>query len=252
MTELASSNTQSLRPLAVLALGRTGADIERLVREARQVARRQKRALTWTDIKHALRGDRKPMSDALLWRICIHEAGHAIAWTLFEVGEVISVMIGGDELGQVMTRRFEDVPTTEDWLMKTIACLLAGRVAELVAFGNVVAGAGGGDNSDLAKATTLALAAETTFGFSDDRPLLYRNQTGNLDLLSLDRDLAARVNERLISAEAMARTLLEARRTELTEVARRLKGRGVIEGADVLDVLGIERGPSDDTGGTVR
>lgn len=241
MTDATPSNTQSLRPLAVLALGRTGADIERLVREARQVARRQRRAVTWGDIERVLHGDRKPMSEALLWRICIHEAGHAIAWTMFDVGEVISVMIGGDEFGQVMTRRFDDLPQTEDWLMKTLACLLAGRVAELIVFGTVVAGAGGGDESDLAKATALALAAETTLGFSEDRPLLYRNPTGNLDLLSLDRELSAQVNERLVSAEAMARTLLEPRRTELTEIARQLKGKGIVEGVDVRDVLGVER-----------
>jgi len=234
------SSTQSLRPLAVLALGRTGADIERLVREARLAARRERRAIVWADLERALQGDRKPMSDALLWRICIHEAGHAIAWTLLEVGEVVTVMIGGAEFGQVMSRRFEDLPQTEDWLMRTVACLLAGRVAETMVFGDTVAGAGGGEDSDLAKATTLALAAETMLGFSSDRPLLYRNPRGNLDLVNLDRDLAAQVNERLLAAEQMARELLEARRPELTEIARRLKRKGIVEGSDVCAVLGVE------------
>ncbi|MBX9459673.1 MAG: hypothetical protein KL863_28635 [Rhizobium sp.] len=43
-----------LRPLALLAAGRSGADIERLVREARARARRQHRPVTWSDIKAAL------------------------------------------------------------------------------------------------------------------------------------------------------------------------------------------------------
>ncbi len=46
-----------LRPLARLALGRSGADIERLVREVRRSLRRTGKHVAWSDIETALRQD---------------------------------------------------------------------------------------------------------------------------------------------------------------------------------------------------
>ena len=48
-----------LRPLAVKALGRSGADIERLVRQVRQTARREQRSITYPDLDAAL-GEGRP------------------------------------------------------------------------------------------------------------------------------------------------------------------------------------------------
>jgi cell division protease FtsH len=179
------------------------------------------------------------MPDDVLWRVCLHEAGHAIAWSLLDNGEVLSVTVGVENLGQVLTRRRNDMAQTETWLMQTMACLLAGRVSEQMILGNVGAGAGGDDSSDLAQATDYALAAETRLGFSRVNPLLYRNPSGSLDLLSLDRELAARVNERLISGEALAWELLKGRREDLLEVAGRLQERGIMEGCEIRQMLGL-------------
>ncbi len=239
MTDMTRSTYAGLRPLAVRALGQTGADIERLVREARQSARRQRRLLTWQDLDIALQGRRKRMPDDVLWRVCLHEAGHAIAWSLLGVGEVLSVTVGVENLGQVLTRRRNDMAQTETWLRQTMACLLGGRVSERMVLGDVVAGAGGDDTSDLAQATDYALAAETSLGFSRINPLLYRNPSGSLDLLSLDRELAARVNERLISAETLALELLTSHCNDLLEIASRLQERGVMEGREIRQVLGL-------------
>jgi len=239
MTDMTKSTYNGLRPLAVRALGQTGADIERLVREARQSARRQRRPLTWHDIDIALQSRHRRMPDDVLWRVCLHEAGHAIAWSLLDNGEVLSVTVGVENLGQVLTRRRNDMAQTETWLMQTMACLLAGRVSEQMILGNVGAGAGGDDSSDLAQATDYALAAETRLGFSRVNPLLYRNPSGSLDLLSLDRELAARVNERLISGEALAWELLKGRREDLLEVAGRLQERGIMEGCEIRQMLGL-------------
>lgn len=238
MTDMTRSTCGGLRPLAVRALGYTGADIERLVREARQSARRQRRPLTWQDIDMALEGRRKQMPDDVLWRVCLHEAGHAIAWSLLGVGEVLSVTVGVDRMGRVLTRRL-DVAQTQDWLTKVIACFLAGRVCELIILGEVVAGSGGDDTSDLAQATDYALSAETTLGFSSVDPLVYRNHSGRPDLLSLDRELAARVNQRLMSGEALALALLTERRDDLLEIAGQLQERGVMEGREIRQMLGL-------------
>lgn len=239
MTDVVKSS-KALRSLALLAVGRTGADIERLVRETRQAARRERRSMTWADLEQALRGGQRQMSDDLRWRASIHEAGHAVAWSLLGVGEVVSVTIGMQEFGQVVSRIYDHVPQTETWLTRQMACMLAGRVAELLVVGDACCGAGGEDDSDLAKATEFALAAETRLGFAAHQPLVYRPTRGSFDILSLDRELAERVHARLLSAETIARELIEERRPQLIELAERLFVHGVMEGAEVRQVLSIE------------
>ena len=67
MTEVAghSPPPDGLRPLALLALGRTGADIERLVREVRRKLRREGRAMVWGDLETALRDGRDARRSAM-------------------------------------------------------------------------------------------------------------------------------------------------------------------------------------------
>jgi len=226
-----------LRRLALLATGSTGADIERLVREVRRKARRQQRPLAWDDLEQALLTGHMKLSDDLRWRTAIHETGHAIAFCDMEIAEVITVSIGIGGMGQVVSRQHHHLPQTQDWLMRSIACMLAGRTAELLIFGDAVAGAGGYDDSDLARATEHAVAAETRLGFSDQQPLLYRSVAGSINELSLDKQLAERVNERLMEAEAMSRKLLDKRRNALIGIAERLKHAGVMTGEEVRALL---------------
>jgi cell division protease FtsH len=240
MTNANIANLKKLRPLAALAIGRSGADIEKLVREARQKARRERRSMTWTDLEWALQADRIVMSDDLRRRVCVHEAGHALAWTLLGVGTVRSATIGIGDLGQVSVWRHNHLPQTTDWLMKGIACMLAGRAAELIIFGEAMAGAGGCEDSDLANATEYALAAETQLGFSSHQPLIFRRTQAGLDDLRFDRQLVERVDQRLEASNTMARELLEAQRPLLLELATRLNTVGVMEGCEVRGLLGVD------------
>jgi hypothetical protein len=61
MTDAAgkSSSPDGLRPLAMLALGRTEADIEWLIREVRRKLRREGRAMTWPIWKPRCATDRR-------------------------------------------------------------------------------------------------------------------------------------------------------------------------------------------------
>lgn len=233
-----------LRRLALLATGSTGADIERLVREVRRKNRRQQRSLTWNDLEQALLAGQTKLSDDLRWRTAIHEAGHAIAFCETGLAEVVTATIGIKGVGQVLSRQHHHLPQTQDWLMRYIACMLAGRTAELLVFGETLAGAGGDDDSDLAKASEYAIAAETRLGFSSHQPLLYRSPAGTINELSLDRHLADRVNSRLMEAEAKARSLLEARRASLTAIAERLRDVGVMTGEEIMRLLMVSGDPS--------
>ena len=232
----------ALRRLALLATGRTGADIERLIREVRRKTRREQRALCWSDIETALLASRTRMSQDLRWRTAIHEAAHAVAYTVTGISEVVTASIGIDGIGKVTSRQNAHLPQTEAWLMHYVTCMLAGRTAELMIFGETLAGAGGADESDLARATHYAVAAETRLGFSQHQPLVYRSEGGSVSELNLDRHLTERVNARLQAAEQAARELLEDRRDELMAIATRLSEVGVMTGDEVRQMLDLRDG----------
>ncbi|CDZ72579.1 ATP-dependent Zn protease [Neorhizobium galegae bv. orientalis] len=242
MTNAQTQAHDALRPLALLATGRTGADVERLVREVRRQTRREQRGITWSDLEQALLAGQMRMSDDLRWRTAVHEAGHAIAFTLTGIAEVLIATIGIDGVGQVSSRPNNHLAQTESWLMDFIACLLAGRTAELLVFGEPLVGAGGGDDSDLARATSHAAAAETRLGFSKHQPLVYHREGGSVSELNLDRHLADRVNARLLSAEQAAREMLEARHEDLIAIANRLSDIGVMTGDEVRQMLDVRDG----------
>lgn len=238
---------QDLRPLALLAFGKTGADIERLVREVRRKVRRSGRSLNWTDLETALRSGQEALSADLRKRAAIHEAGHALAYTLTGVAEVHSASIGLHGIGMVATIANAKLSQTQNWLMDGIACTLAGRAAELLVFGEAVAGAGSAEDSDLARATSMALAAETSLGFSDHHPLVYQPSATAAHRLSLDRELADRVNRRLENAEGIARKMIEENREALAELAAVLESVGILSGDEVRRIVrqpaGLPAGP---------
>lgn len=228
----------SLKPLAMSALGRTGADIERLIREARQKARRQKRKLTYVDIKDALSIGQSSMSEELLWRIALHESGHAIAMIGFELGTIQTISIGTGAGGFVESDIKQHSAQNEDWIDCMLAFTLAGRAAEVLILGSAGMGSGGTDHSDLAQATQLALDAETNLGFGKHHPLLYRRFQDQSVLLTSDRQLAQRVHMRLEAAEAIANDLLTQNKDALLELAKHLAIEKVIDGDEVQNLIG--------------
>ena len=230
----------ALKPLALAAAGKTGADIERLIREARQKARREKRPLTYSDIHSALTAGQSAMSPALIWRIAVHEAGHALAWTAFDIAAVQTVTVGNGSGGFVESDMRTDVNQTEEWLNKMIACALAGRAAEKLIFGDCMLGSGGSEQSDLARATRLATDAETNLGFGQAQPLLYRSVDAHPSILSLDRQLAQHVHVRLETGEALATKLLSQHRGVLLALATHLADAKTLDGSEVRSLLARE------------
>lgn len=227
----------ALKPLALSAAGRTGADIERLIREARQKARRERRKLTYNDIHAALTVDQAALSPELIWRFAVHESGHALTRTVLGSGSVLTMSIGNGFGGFVESESSAIVIENGEWLQKQIACKLAGRAAEKLIFGDTIIGSGGVEQSDLARATKLALDAETAFGLGQVHPLLYRSADVHSSILSLDRELARNVNSRLEAAEALAMGLLSHNRDALLALATRLADVKVLDGAEVRDLL---------------
>ncbi len=237
-----------LNRLALLACGRTGADIERLVRELRQKTRRERRPITWEDIETALMASRIRLTDDHRYRLAVHEVGHAMAYTLLETATVYAVTVGGSlngasqSFGQVEFTPFLDRLQNDNWLMRTCAASLAGRTAEQLIFSETLAGSGGDLNSDLARATRLMLAAETQLGFSDVNPLIYVSPEQAQQQLLYDAELRNRVDARLKRAEAMAMEMLTRHKTALTVIAAKLADLGVMSGDEFRKALALSSG----------
>jgi cell division protease FtsH len=232
--------TVKLKPLALAAAGLTGADVERLIREARQKARREQRRLSYGDIQTAFTAGQAAMPPDIIWRIAIHESGHALAYELSGIADVQTMSIGNGNGGFVASKRKVDRIENEAWLDQYLTCILAGRAAEKLVFGDTVMGSGGNEVSDLARATKLATDAETACGFGKTQPLLYRSVQDQPSLLSLDRQLAGQVHARLEAAERRAMELLSNNRGALLALATRLAQAKVLDGSEVKALLSAE------------
>lgn len=232
---------QRLRPLARRLAGRSGADVERIVREARQVARRAGRFLTWLDLERQMIDADGPRPEALRWRMAMHEAGHVLACLLLGGTSIRMISIDAPDGGLVERRVTPYSLQNAAWVMDQIVILLAGRSAEEIVFGETLAGSGGEEGSDLAMATRLAVAMETEFGFSQHQPLVHRTIADIGHLLTIDRELAAHVDRRLEQAHADAIVLLGMQGMTLNWLARILLQHGVLEGAELDRVLAEAR-----------
>lgn len=230
-----------LRRLALAAQGMTGADIERIIREARQKARRARRPLAFGDIQSAIAGSAERPSPGLKWRISVHEAGHALMWSLTGVGTVVSMTTGQARGGDTRVEISTETTQTEAGMMSLIACILGGRAAELTILGEAMIGSGGSDRSDLAMATGHATHLETMLGCSSCKPLLYMPPERISHDLRFDPNLAARVHQRLDTAMTIALDAIREHRETLLRLAEALDTATYLEGSQVADTLSLTK-----------
>ena len=127
-----------------------------------------------------------------------------------------------------------------------LAALLGGRAAEEVAFGNISAGSGGGDSSDLARATQLAATAELSLGMRSDGLVWYPQVSGNRlsQLFGQRPDIERAVRLRLDAAYTNARELIAARKPVLELLAERLLTRKVLSAREVMDLANMADAPA--------
>ena len=230
-----------LRRLALAAQGMTGADIERIIREARRKARRSRRPLAYSDVQSAITGSAERPSPNLKWRISVHEAGHALMWSLTGIGTVVSMTTGQARGGDTRVEISTEATQTEAGIMSLIACLLGGRAAELTILGEAMVGGGGSDRSDLALATAHATHLETMLGCSSSKPLLYMPPERISHDLRFDPSLAARVHQRLETAMNIALDAMHEHREVLLSLAKALDAATYLEGSHVADILSLTK-----------
>jgi cell division protease FtsH len=222
-----------LTGLAAQAVGLSGADVAGLVRAARAKARRARRALHVDDLSAALAEVRPPMPDDLRWQVAVHEAGHAVVAAATGIARPRLLALQGDGGVTHATRLMIGQRRSE--MEAQLALDLGGRAGEIAVFSEPSGGAGGDAESDLGRATLLAVALEASLGLGDS--LVWEGSPqAILERLTLDADLRARVEIHLRRAEARALRIVAAHRPLLEEMAGALSRCGMLSGPE-LDAL---------------
>ncbi|WP_271599411.1 AAA family ATPase [Bradyrhizobium sp. CCBAU 45384] len=230
---------EDLTAIVELATGMVGADVERVVKDARRTARNDGgRPLALRDLRGALvTSDDRPLE--LRWRNCVHEAGHLVADVIhFGPDNVFAntARVGSRGGRSVRTTAPACAGTLEVY-RRRLQVILAGRAAEELLLGAGSHGAGGARESDLDHATSLAAAMVGSLGVIGADHITYFGARDDTRTLLSFAEVRVRVARELADAAAAARSLLEANRAVVEVVAQRLMDRGRVAGSEVSEVL---------------
>ncbi|RLA99881.1 MAG: cell division protein FtsH, partial [Deltaproteobacteria bacterium] len=242
------------RALAAMTPGFVGADLANVVNEAALLAaRRGKDAVGMAEFQEAierivagLEKKSRVMNEKERRIVAYHEVGHALVASALpgadQVQKISIIPRGIAALGYTLQRPTEDrYLMTRAELMDKLTCLLGGRAAEELVFGEVSTGA----QDDLVKATNIARSMVLEYGmseklgvvaFREERPQFlqvtplptpkeYSEETA--------REIDAEVREIVEGARRKAKDILRARRPILDKVAKVLLEREVIEGEEL-------------------
>jgi ATP-dependent Zn protease len=233
-------NPEELQRAANLCAGKTGADIERLVRGAKRRARNEQTDLTYQHILLELGTGSVPTNSQGVLRTAIHEAGHAIIVLINspDTPPTISISPAGSRSGQALLL-LDEGAVTQEAIQRLLVTLLAGRAAEEVVFGDVSAGAGGSENSDLAVATKLATHAELSLGLGSSGLMWSQIAAAEEISMSLATRTGAEqaVRKRLEAAYEAAKGLILEHQTQLTAIADALIECIVLSPAEVAEIF---------------
>lgn len=238
---------EDLRDIAELAVGMTGADVERMVKDAKRKARRENRALALTDLRGALveEDDRPP---ELKLRSCIHEASHIVVDVIHYGPDDVFATVAAvaSRQGAVVRTKVAKRAGTYNEYRRRLEIILAGRVGEETILGAGSHGAGGEHGSDLDLATATAAAMTGSFGLTGASPLLYFGAAKDSRDFVVYQEIRDSVRKELDAAAASCRELLERNRGAVQAVADRLLAVGRIDGTEVARILAVQATPATD------
>ncbi|MBB3314596.1 AAA+ superfamily predicted ATPase [Rhizobium sp. BK181] len=221
--------------------GMSGADLERVAREARRLARREGVAV---NVKHLLKSlpKRERRSKEDIHAVAVHEAAHAlVAATLgFEVMEVFIAKDRGidDVIAGAAVIKQRDGQHDVGWFMDRLAQLLAGVAAERMVFGTHAEGC----VADLAEASNVATYMLSSLGMGETLVSDgHRDPVALVQARNFDPRLRQRVEDILQEQVERARGILEENWSAFDEVVQLLRLRGRLDGADVHEAVSAYR-----------
>lgn len=227
---------------ATMLIGASGAQVEQHVRDARRRARHERRAMLPDDLLHAILSGRPKLSPEERRRAAVHEAGHALVAVIQRPGSVrrISLLTTADTGGFVTASWGDEVMLTPNGILSRLRFILAGRAAEEVALGVPSTGAGGSPDSDLAKATGLAVTALCALGMRQGEHALVWQGLHGPDriptVLAAHPEIAREVAELLDTAYAQAADMLRRNRALLDDLVQMLLTSEIL-GPDVINAI---------------
>lgn len=239
-----------LEVLARATAGLSHADIEGIVNRATvTAAEREAPAVTQEHLLRALErhqlggevsGMKALMTPADRHRIAVHEAGHALVAHALHAGIVERVTIEprGQALGVTFMTRGHELPLYGERELKArLGMMLAGREAELLAFGHTTTGAA----DDLKRASSLAIQMVGQMGFSQAFGLLSVDGVPS-GLLGphLQERLLAEARTVLDEAQAACRAVLVGRRATLDALTDALLACETVSGEPLQTLLDLQ------------
>ena len=267
------SEDVELKIVARSTPGFSGADIENLVNEAAlKAARSDKKTLDMNDFEFAkdkviMGTERRSMviSDHERKVTAYHEAGHALVAKLTpgtDPVHKVTIIPRGMALGLTQQLPTEDkYMLTRDYLLKSIAVLLAGRAAEEIIYDERTTGAG----NDLERATEMARKMVTEWGISEKvGPIRLAQKEG---AVFLGKDMSSRtdyseatsleidseIKQIIVKQYDYAVTLLKENEQILHDLANLLLETESVNAKQLDELLGTEPSfepPKDETPGS--
>jgi len=210
--------SQDVKAIAGKLVGRTGADIEKLVRSAKASARRAGHSLSASDLLEGVFDPLDGLPAQTRRRIAIYRSGQFVA------GEVLGLIEVGRQNVQSIERSLvnalgRDRFPTEQVCNDMLTMIMAGRAAEEIVLGEASVYGAGSSASDLALATGLARDLEMASGFGESG-LVYLDDPGLVRILPAMA--VSSIRRRIDAAMMRASALLLEKREELETTASRV------------------------------
>jgi cell division protease FtsH len=256
--------TIDLNSIAAGTPGFSGADLANLVNEAAlTAARRNRKTVMREDFDEALdkivlgtvRSALMNEQDRLV--VAYHEAGHAIV-AHFSPGSdplrKVSIVPRGRALGVTIQTPSEDKYNySRHYLQARIAVIMGGRAAEILTFSEITTGA----QNDLKEATELARRMVGLWGMSEEIGPIYlgtgeqhvflgREITQEREMSDTTLDRADDAVRRIVThGLETALSLLQERRADLDNLARKLMEEETVDEEQITELLGSPPVPAE-------
>jgi cell division protease FtsH len=226
-----------LKEIAGMIEGSTGAEIMQIVRDARRIARHSGRPLSVEDLRMAVVPPEDINPDAL-WRICVHEAAHAVVALAVPYGTLKRCVVGSKAgaAGRTVVEPNSDDLMTLKRLLDHAVVILSGRVAELVILGAASVASGGDDTSDIALVTRMIAVLHASAGLGETLVYLASHEDA-LMAVRHDRALRSRVERDLRKVEARTVKIVRRHRRAIVAVAEALAVKRHLSGDAVRDIF---------------
>jgi cell division protease FtsH len=225
-----------LTEAARLAEGSTAAELMDRVRSARRRARNAQRPLTLDDLQFQVQGE--DVRPAVLRRVSVHEAAHAVTTVVLRIGELRYVTIQSRGLSGGHTKvssNDEDLMTLASVEDRVVSILSAG-VAEKCLLNSKSIGSGGTDTSDDGVASSMLAVIHASTSLTGK----YFHRCSSEEALATvraDPELRLDVELHLRRLEKRATDLVERYRESIDAVAKALAKRRHLTGDEVVGIM---------------